>query len=195
MSKWMQIKILKDRPTMFRVGGNDKWVGDCSPLFYVVMGMYKPFKFWGGQMHCWPPQTKIWGGQCPSFLQAADPMVFTSYQVSTSRTTCPMWIAHRIGGRDPKVFVNWCRCVALRCHSLVLKECRSEHVSNRRLQRPMDLKVVSSPVYGDTARRHTSAESALMPYCTLTRSVSVQFTFRINWGRDRFMSRIYVAWS
>ena len=53
--------------------GNDTWgiVLHCSMF---AMGMYKPFKIWGGQMHCWPPQTKVWGGQCPSFLQAADPM-------------------------------------------------------------------------------------------------------------------------
>ena len=54
-----------------------KWVEIVLHCSMLAMGMYKLFKIWGGgQKHCWPPQTKIWGGQCPSFLQAADPMLY-----------------------------------------------------------------------------------------------------------------------
>ena len=70
----MQIKILKDRPTMFGVGAMTNGWGIVLHCSMFAMGMYKPFKIWGGgQMHCWPPQTKIWGGPVPLVSTGSGP--------------------------------------------------------------------------------------------------------------------------
>ena len=69
----MQIKILKDRPTMFRVGGNDKWVGDCSPLFYVCYGHVQTFQNLGGPNALLAPSNENLGGPLPLVSTGSGP--------------------------------------------------------------------------------------------------------------------------
>ena len=72
----MQIKILKDRPTMFGVGGNDKWGGDCSPLFFVCYGHVQTFQNLGGGPNALlaPPNENL-GGPVPLVSTGSGPHV------------------------------------------------------------------------------------------------------------------------
>ena len=73
MSKLMQLKILKDRPTMFRVGGNDKRVGDCSSLFYVCYGHVQTFQNLGGPNALLAPSNENLGGPVPLVSTGSGP--------------------------------------------------------------------------------------------------------------------------
>ena len=69
----MQTKILKDRQTLFGEGAMTKQGAIAIYCFMLAMGMYKLFKIGGPKALLAPNENS--GGQCPSFLQAADPMV------------------------------------------------------------------------------------------------------------------------
>ena len=68
----MQIKILKDRPTMFGVGAmtNGGIVLHCSMF---AMGMYKPFKIFGGAECIVGPLKRKFGGPVPLVSTGSGP--------------------------------------------------------------------------------------------------------------------------
>ena len=80
----MQIKILKDRPTLFGEGAITNGWGDCSRMFYVCYRHVQTFQNLGGPNALLAPSNENLGGPVPLVSTGSGPHGWHRHWVSVN---------------------------------------------------------------------------------------------------------------